>query len=154
MLIRFRCLVFNFVFFQLKKIRRNCRHIVKPLLLLIIFAIILVLILNKLRPGIYRLTDIHHVSIKTSDGVYDVPANSFFNGDPHNPGGEKIDWHNYAQIEADKARSGVGEHGVAASLTDEEAEGYQALFNTNGYNALLSDKISVNRSVPDIRHVG
>ena len=49
--------------------------------------------------------------------------------------------------------SGNGEHGVAAKLPDGyQKETYDDLYSTNGFNALLSDFISVNRSLPDIRH--
>jgi hypothetical protein len=126
---------------------------VKNLLLLLIFAIILVIVINKLRPGIIKLTSPEPLFHSTDIG-YVLPAGSFFNGDRRNANNRKIDWHNYKLIEAERIRKGVGEKGVAASLNDEEQKGYDALFNTNGYNALLSDKISVNRSVPDIRHAG
>jgi polypeptide N-acetylgalactosaminyltransferase len=50
---------------------------------------------------------------------------------------------------------GNGEHGKPATLppsvTDKEKE---ELYKTNGFNALLSDHISLNRSLPDIRKKG
>lgn len=48
--------------------------------------------------------------------------------------------------------SGVGEQGVGVSTPSVNRKKYDALYKENGFNALLSDSISVNRSVPDIRH--
>lgn len=52
-------------------------------------------------------------------------------------------------------KTGNGEQGKPAvlppHLTDEQKE---ALYKTNGFNALLSDNISINRSLPDIRKEG
>lgn len=47
---------------------------------------------------------------------------------------------------------GIGEHGVAVSLTSFNQQKYDELYKVNGFNGLLSDSISVNRSIPDIRH--
>lgn len=47
---------------------------------------------------------------------------------------------------------GIGEHGVSAKLTPLDQIKYNELYRENGFNALLSDSISVNRSIPDIRH--
>lgn len=68
------------------------------------------------------------------------------------PVGERKDWHDYAAMEADKLRSGLGEHGLPAKIEDpaeEEAERLE--YRRNGFNGMLSDRISVNRSVPDVR---
>lgn len=79
---------------------------------------------------------------------------SFFDSD-RNVGGERIDWHDYAYIEAEQQREGIGEAGKAAHLSSEDDDQLQdKLFKRNGFNAMLSDKISVNRSVADIRHEG
>lgn len=67
---------------------------------------------------------------------------------------EKIDWHNYVQIEKDKLRAGIGEQGRPAHLTASESNVYDDLFKVNGFNAALSDKIAFDRALPDIRHKG
>lgn len=79
---------------------------------------------------------------------------SFFNGQPKNIHKKKIDWHDYDYIKFDEKRTGLGEQGKPASLKKEEEEMEDKLFKRNGFNAFLSDKISLNRSVPDIRHPG
>ncbi|XP_049297213.1 N-acetylgalactosaminyltransferase 6-like isoform X1 [Anopheles funestus] len=67
---------------------------------------------------------------------------------------EKIDYHNYEQIQNDLNRVGPGEQGKPATLSPEEndSEKRKELYYKNGFNALLSDKISINRSIADLRH--
>lgn len=65
---------------------------------------------------------------------------------------EKYDWHNYKLIEEDIARKGPGEQGAAVILTPEEEKQKDVLYKTNGFNAFVSDKISLQRSLKDIRH--
>uniref|UniRef100_A0AAG5D368 Polypeptide N-acetylgalactosaminyltransferase n=1 Tax=Anopheles atroparvus TaxID=41427 RepID=A0AAG5D368_ANOAO len=66
----------------------------------------------------------------------------------------KIDYHNYEQMQHDLERVGPGEQGKPATLSPEESESElrKTLYFQNGFNALLSDKISINRSVADLRH--
>ena len=46
---------------------------------------------------------------------------------------------------------GPGEQGVPYNLIGEEEE-KKALFAVNGFNAHVSDKIALDRAIPDIRH--
>ncbi len=62
----------------------------------------------------------------------------------------KKDWHNYAQIAQDLQRTGPGEQGQGTVLPQSSEK--SALFGQNGFNALASDKISLERSLNDIRH--
>ena len=72
---------------------------------------------------------------------------------PRNVAGEKIDWHNYELIEEESKRTGPGEHGRPYKLSSEQDIALNAkLFKENGYSAVVSDMIALNRSVPDIRH--
>ena len=49
---------------------------------------------------------------------------------------------------------GMCEHGIPCKLTEEEQNSTRQneLYRANGYNALLSEKISMKRAVPDLRH--
>nr|CAI5852419.1 unnamed protein product [Callosobruchus analis] len=67
---------------------------------------------------------------------------------------EKIDWHDYERIKRDALRKGPGEQGVPAYLDQTETKNYDELYKVNGFNAALSDKIALDRAVPDIRHSG
>lgn len=65
---------------------------------------------------------------------------------------ERKDWHDWKFIKYELSRQGPGEQGEPVVLTDpEEVELNQELFKNEGLYALVSDKISVNRSVPDSR---
>ena len=66
---------------------------------------------------------------------------------------EKIDWNDYEFMEYEAQRVGLGEHGEPAMLSDpEDITLDKKLFEIEGIHVLLSDKISVNRSLPDVRH--
>ncbi|XP_017076121.2 LOW QUALITY PROTEIN: N-acetylgalactosaminyltransferase 4 [Drosophila eugracilis] len=68
------------------------------------------------------------------------------------PKGERKDWHDYAAMEADRKRTGLGEHGEAGKIENPEEKHLETeIYEMNGFNGLLSDRISVNRSVPDVR---
>lgn len=47
---------------------------------------------------------------------------------------------------------GPGEQGQAYQLTPEDEKLKDALYKTNGFNALVSDRIPLNRTLKDIRH--
>ncbi|KAG5667458.1 hypothetical protein PVAND_015438 [Polypedilum vanderplanki] len=64
------------------------------------------------------------------------------------------DWHNYEQIKRERERHGLGENGTAVFLIDpKEIEENERLYNTTGFSVIVSNKISVNRSIPDLRSV-
>ncbi|KAM3967951.1 N-acetylgalactosaminyltransferase 6 [Aphomia sociella] len=67
---------------------------------------------------------------------------------------KKIDWHNYRQIDYEATRVGIGEQGKPAHLPEEDEGLEKELYSVNGFNGALSDKIPLNRSLPDIRHPG
>ena len=48
--------------------------------------------------------------------------------------------------------SGPGEQGSAVILSAEEEKKKDELYKVNGFNAFVSDKISLDRSLQDIRH--
>ncbi|XP_062712553.1 N-acetylgalactosaminyltransferase 6 [Aedes albopictus] len=82
-----------------------------------------------------------------------VSEESFFNGSPRNVDRVRVDWHDYAYIEYEAEREGPGEHGKPLKLEKpEDIKLNEKLFKENGYSAVISDMIPLNRSVPDIRH--
>lgn len=64
------------------------------------------------------------------------------------------DWHDEEAYQKALARKGLGEQGQPAELVNPDKEKERTMFRANGYNAMLSDQISLNRSVPDIRNPG
>ena len=72
---------------------------------------------------------------------------------PADPGPVRlIDWHDRAAIGREKLRTGPGEGGSAYILSAEEEKLKSPLYQVNGFNALASDRISLDRSLSDIRH--
>ncbi|XP_047199512.1 polypeptide N-acetylgalactosaminyltransferase 10 [Hippoglossus stenolepis] len=63
-------------------------------------------------------------------------------------GVRRKDWHDYDTRETFVA--GNGEQGKAFPLTDSDR--VDQAYRENGFNIYVSDRISLNRSVPDIRH--
>ncbi|XP_068231708.1 N-acetylgalactosaminyltransferase 6-like isoform X1 [Palaemon carinicauda] len=64
---------------------------------------------------------------------------------------KKKDWHNYTLMAIESARQGPGEQGTAHQLRPDQAKEKLELFETNGFNALLSDQLSLERALRDIR---
>ena len=65
---------------------------------------------------------------------------------------EKIDWHDYEFMEYEASRVGPGEQGKPYKLTNEqEILEDKKSFNEDGFSRIISDQISCNRSLPDIR---
>ncbi|XP_045521335.1 N-acetylgalactosaminyltransferase 6-like [Pieris brassicae] len=65
----------------------------------------------------------------------------------------KIDWHDYKKIKYERKQKGIGEQGIPAYLSKNEEALEKELYSVNGFNGALSDKIPLNRSLPDIRHI-
>ncbi|KAF4098133.1 hypothetical protein G5714_020163 [Onychostoma macrolepis] len=65
-------------------------------------------------------------------------------------GVRKKDWHDYALMQSEAARSGVGEQGRPYPLTDSDR--VDQAYRENGFNIFVSNRIALNRSLPDIRH--
>ena len=65
-----------------------------------------------------------------------------------------IDWHNRTLIRMEAERVGPGEQGKAVQISPDDEKQHSDLFRANGFSGYASDKIAVDRSVPDIRHKG
>ncbi|XP_018556184.1 LOW QUALITY PROTEIN: polypeptide N-acetylgalactosaminyltransferase 10-like [Lates calcarifer] len=65
-------------------------------------------------------------------------------------GVRRTDWHDYEAMRRDAARFGNGEQGKPFPLT--ETDQVDQAYRENGFNIYVSDRISLNRSLPDIRH--
>lgn len=63
---------------------------------------------------------------------------------------DRIDWHDWDLIDQDELRDGIGEHGIAAHLP-EYPESSKYMNDTYGYNGYLSEKIALDRALPDLR---
>ncbi|KAH8352919.1 hypothetical protein KR084_007287 [Drosophila pseudotakahashii] len=109
---------------------------------------------------VFRAANIHPMWKKARppyqdrNSVVDLPKSDKLEGFRlPEPKGERKDWHDYAAMEADRKRTGFGEHGVAVKVENpDEKQMETEMYEMNGFNGLLSDRISINRSVPDIRH--
>lgn len=65
---------------------------------------------------------------------------------------ERKDWHDWEFIKYEENRKGPGEQGRPFIMTDpKDIELNEKLFKVEGLNVVVSDKISVNRSIPDTR---
>lgn len=87
----------------------------------------------------------------TQNFIYLEPLTSYFR--EHHVLSYKIDYHDYRYLEREKERFGLpGENGQPVYAEPEEEALNKKLFDENGYYGLVSDKIALNRSLPDFRH--
>jgi hypothetical protein len=65
---------------------------------------------------------------------------------------DRIDYHDYEFINAEANRKGYGEQGKPHFLVElDEIEANSRVFEEFGFAGIVSDQISVNRSLPDVR---
>jgi hypothetical protein len=109
------------------------------------------IIITILILGIYQLikTSNHPLAIH-KNFIYLEPFDSFFRRtDLTN---DTKDWNDYEQIKNDRGRVGYGELGLKTYTQGDTAELEYKMMQENGHNALVSDLISLDRSVPDLRN--
>lgn len=87
----------------------------------------------------------------TKNFYYIEPLDSFFRR--KTVSSEVKDWNNYDLMKRERSRIGFGEHGLKTYNDGEPFEVEERLIQENGHNALISDKISLDRAVPDLRSV-
>ncbi|XP_043255319.1 N-acetylgalactosaminyltransferase 6 isoform X1 [Colletes gigas] len=92
------------------------------------------------------------VAIDVDSPKNQIDSGQNFNDHLYQDEEDKIDWHDYKRIEEEAKRNGMGEHGKPTFLSPSLDALKEKLYQVNGFNGALSDEISVNRSVPDIRH--
>lgn len=81
--------------------------------------------------------------------IYLEPLSSFFRrSDISN---ETRDWNDYQAIKIDRAKIGFGEHGIKTFTEGVLSADENKLIAMNGHNVLVSDRISLERSIPDFR---
>lgn len=135
--------------------RRNLMKFLK-LLILTGVTVLITVFLYKTFNNVFKIYDEdnppHPTPPTPNKQIMHPKHGAFFSGEPKNVKMIKVDWNDYKHIEFEKQRTGIGEHGVAAFLDAEDEPKRKKLFSQNGFNGLLSDKISLNRSVKDIRH--
>lgn len=135
--------------------RRNVISLVKFLSLAFLTVLLTVVIFRyirnpKLRENLYlpgETSVLKKINDENSEPAQPLRSEGEENGD-------KIDWHDYEKITLEEKRIGLGERGAPAYLSPSDDMAKEALYKVNGFNAALSDKISQNRSIPDIRTPG
>ena len=125
------------------------RNVISLAKLIFLSVVIVALVILYIKSFATNSNDLHQ-----SAKLQHPKHGSFFGGGPKNVKNSKIDWHDYALMKDEDNRKGIGEHGKPEKLEPSDKEMEDKLFHKNGFNALLSDKISLNRSIPDIRHPG
>lgn len=132
--------------------RRNLTSLFKFTLLCIFMVILTIFLYKTFFSSNHRYNGGPIASAQHAAESFHPRQGAFFMGTDKNAKHIKIDWHNYKFIEAEQQRNGIGEHGAPAFLPTDMEDERKRLFDQNGFNALLSDKIALNRSVKDIRH--
>lgn len=141
----FPCEIFSYHFStQLLRSRKSFKNFFKFFGALIGFCCFVVLITYK-----YIQKNNDPLAI-TQNFIYIEPLNSYYR-QPHDFS-NKIDYTDYEYMEREKARFGLpGENGQPVYANEDEAVLNKKLFDENGYYGLVSDKIALNRSLPDFR---
>lgn len=109
-------------------------------------SVVLVLIVIGLCQLIFSRN--HHQAIQKSY-IYIEPFGGYFRRSSFSD--ETKDWNNYKLMDEEKKRSGFGEHGAKTFSEGRQSDDEIKMMKENGHNAIVSNRISLDRSVPDFR---
>ncbi|XP_046647991.1 putative polypeptide N-acetylgalactosaminyltransferase 10 [Daphnia pulicaria] len=133
--------------------RRHHRLAIRILLFCVASGLVLVFVLSK-GGDVVNKVDIEGKAAWLKDSIANLPIyqedTREFWQKTHSS--KKIDWHNHKQIEQESKQTGPGEQGLAFYLSPEDEKIKDSLYKVNGFNALVSDRINLNRTLKDIRH--
>lgn len=116
------------------------RKLLKTFTYLVLVALLTFLLFDEHNDDMFKFNR-HEAIIAAKDKSYPFARNY-----------ERKDWHDWEFIKYEKARQGPGEQGKPHVLTDpDDIAKNDKLFEVEGLYAVVSDKISANRSVPDTR---
>nr|XP_031825602.1 N-acetylgalactosaminyltransferase 6-like isoform X2 [Nomia melanderi] len=135
--------------------RRNVISLIKffSLAAFTVFLTVVIFRFVRTSPNHEATTPVAALLVADGDSPKGFPdSRQSFNGHLNQDEDGKIDWHDYKSMAEDAKRNGMGEHGKPAFLSPSLDMLKEKLYQVNGFNAALSDEISMNRSVPDIRH--
>lgn len=138
----------NFVFFPFRVFltvamndRRIQRKLLQFLFVIVIFVNFYIFLLNNFASEIQS-------AINSSATIAEIVVGRIEDGKIDG----KIDWHDYKFMLSETDRVGPGEKGLPHVLTDPaDIEINKAAHNELGFAVLISDLISPNRSLPDVR---
>lgn len=95
-----------------------------------------------------RFRDLNIVGSRFNGRLDEIRGHSYY----RNFEKMRKDWHDYEYIEKERQRVGLGENGTAVSDSEFDQAEVKRQLGLGGFNAVVSDHIALNRSVPDIRH--
>lgn len=118
----------------------NSKLLTKPIFLLIVLAMLFFIVTFRMSA----------ISLPNNEILFKIAQDLVSKQIP-----KEKDWHDYKVIYHDARRVGIGEQGQKGKLNNKaDRKLEQKLAREYGYNALLSDTISVYRSLPDMREEG
>lgn len=100
--------------------------------------------------GLYKLiTSRNHPQAITKSFIYIEPFGGYFRRSSFSD--DRKDWNNYELMEEEKKRVGFGEQGIKTVSEGRPSDDEIQMLEENGHNAIISNRISLDRSVPDFR---
>lgn len=132
-------------------LRRSQRVVYLTIIILLLVANLQIFFREEsfIKKFIREKIELNEIEVLVDNPLHLINADFYNKVDDY----ELKDWHDYEFIAYEASRVGPGENGSAVELTDpNEIKTNQRLFEIEGLHVVVSDKISVNRSLPDVRH--
>lgn len=100
--------------------------------------------------GLYQLiVDRNHPQSIEKQFIYIEPFSGYFRRSSYS--NVRVDWNDYKLLKDEESRKGFGEHGSKTFTEGRQSSDEIQMIEENGHNAIVSNRISLDRSVPDFR---